>query len=149
MDGFEIEMVPPEMREMFTPIATKLATEIQMTEEQKAQAVERSMKLQSDPDFLAQVMEVAEKTFAEADADSDKVLNEAEFINFIGLMKTSAEQRNDHVPDYTPEQMKMAYAAINKLNDKKEGLTLDEIVIGRMMVNILVQEMAMAAAANK
>ena len=33
MDGFDIEMVPPEMREIFTPIATKIATEITMSEE--------------------------------------------------------------------------------------------------------------------
>ena len=38
-------------------------------------------------------MEVAEKTFNEADADSDNLLNEAEFTNFIGLMKTSAAER--------------------------------------------------------
>ena len=39
------DMVPPEMREIFTPLAQKLATTLTMTEEQKAQAVERSMKL--------------------------------------------------------------------------------------------------------
>ena len=140
----DFDMVPPEMREIFAPLAAKLATTLTMTEEQKAQAVERSMKLQSDPAFMAQVMEVAEKTFAEADADKDGVLNEAEFINFVGLMKANADQRNDFVPNYTEEQMKDAYAAVNKVNPAKEGLSLDEIVIGRFITNMLVQEMAMA-----
>ena len=140
----DFDMVPPEMREIFAPLAAKLETTLTMTEEQKAQAVERSMKLQTDPAFMAQVMEVAEKTFAEADADKDGVLNEAEFINFVGLMKANADQRNDFVPNYTEEQMKEAYAAVNKVNPAKEGLSLDEIVIGRFITNMLVQEMAMA-----
>ena len=140
----DFDMVPPEMREIFAPLAVKLASTLTMTEEQKAQAVERSMKLQTDPAFMAQVMEVAEKTFAEADADKDGVLNEAEFINFVGLMKANADQRNDFVPNYTEEQMKEAYAAVNKVNPAKEGLSLDEIVIGRFITNMLVQEMAMA-----
>ena len=37
--------VPPEMKEIFMPLVTKLAAEIQQTPEQKAAAMERAMKL--------------------------------------------------------------------------------------------------------
>ena len=40
---------------------------------------------------MAQVMEVAENTFAQADANKDGVLDEAEFIAFVGLMKANAD----------------------------------------------------------
>ena len=42
------------------------------------------------------------------------------------------------MPDYTPEHIKEAYAAVNKLNPEKQGVTLDEIVIARLMVNMLI-----------
>ena len=45
--------------------------------------------------------------------------------------------------------MKEAYAAVNKVNPDKDGLSLDEIVIGRFITNMLVQEMGMAAAGEE
>ena len=80
--NFDI-VVPPDLKEVFQPLAIELASSLKMTDEQKVQAAERSARLQSDPEFLAQVMEVAEKTFAEADADNDGLLSEGEFVNFV------------------------------------------------------------------
>ena len=116
-----------------------------MTDEQKANAAERSARLQSDPEFLAQVMEAAEKTFSEADANNDGLLTEEEFVSFVAAMKASADARGDYVPDYSKEQLAAAYAATNKIEPGKEGLALEEIVTARFIVNVLVQELAMAA----
>ena len=120
-----------------------------MTDEQKAQAAERSAKLQSDPEFLAQVMGVAEKAFSEADANNDGLLSEEEFVSFVTAMKASAAERGDFVPDYTKEQLAAAYKATNTIEPAKEGLALEEILMARFIINVLVQEMATAAAAQQ
>ena len=120
-----------------------------MTDEQKAQAAERSAKLQSDPEFLAQVMGFAEKAFSEADANNDGLLSEEEFVNFVMAMKASAAERGDFVPDYTKEQLAAAYKATNTIEPAKEGLALEEILMARFIINVLVQEMATAAAAQQ
>ena len=78
--------LPAEMKEIFMPLVTKLASELKLTEEQKSQAMERSLKLQSDPAFMAMIMEIAEKTFAAADENKDGLLNEAEFMKFVQLL---------------------------------------------------------------
>ena len=88
-------------------------------------------------------MEVAEKTFAEADVDNDGLLSEGEFVNFVQAMKASAAERGDFVPDYTPEQLAAAYAATNKIEPGKQGLALEEIVTARFIINVLIQELAM------
>ena len=41
------------------------------------------------------------------------------------------------MPDYTPEQLKLAYECVNKLNKEKDGVSLDEVVMGRFIVNVL------------
>ena len=120
-----------------------------MTDEQKAQAAERSAKLQSDPEFLAQVMGFAEKACGEADANNDGLLSEEEFVNFVMAMKASAAERGDFVPDYTKEQLAAAYKATNTIEPAKEGLALEEILMARFIINVLVQEMATAAAAQQ
>ena len=45
--------VPPEMKEIFMPLVTKLANEVQQIPEQKAASMERTMKLQTDAVFMA------------------------------------------------------------------------------------------------
>ena len=95
--------VPPEMKEIFMPLVTKLATEIQQTPEQKAAAMERAMKLQTDAAFMAMIMEICEKAVAQADEDKDGLLNEAEFLKFVQMMKENEAERQDVMPDYTAE----------------------------------------------
>ena len=41
------------------------------------------------------------------------------------------------MPDYTPEQLKLAYECVNKLNKEKDGVSLDEVVMGRFIVNVM------------
>ena len=79
--------VPPEMKEIFMPLVTKLGSELNLTAEQKSQAMERTLKLQTDPAFMAMIMEIAEKTFGAADENKDGLLNEAEFMKFVQLLK--------------------------------------------------------------
>ena len=157
MEGFDIEFdmggeesleISPEMRELFTPIAVQLATQVQMTDEQKMAAVERDQKMKSDPEFLSQVMEIAQKTFDEADVNNLGILNEDEFINFVGMMRANAEERSDFVPEYSNEQMQAMYAAVNRLDQSADGLALDDIVTARFIVNSLLGELALAAAAG-
>ena len=142
-------VVPPDLRATFEPLAKDLASSVKMTDEQKAQAAERSAKLQTDPEFLAQVMGFAEKAFAEADANNDGLLSEEEFVNFVSAMKASAAERGDFVPDYTKEQLAAAYKAINTIEPAKEGLALEEILMARFIINVLVQELAAAAAGQQ
>ena len=78
--------VPPEMKEIFMPLVTKLGSELNLTAEQKSQAMERTLKLQTDPAFMAMIMEIAEKTFSAADENKDGLLNEAEFLKFVQLL---------------------------------------------------------------
>ena len=94
-------------------------------------------------------MEVAEKTFAEADGNNDGLLTEAEFVNFVGMMKASAEERGDYVPDYSAEQLAAAYAATNKIDVGKDGLALEDVVTARFIVNVLIMELATAAAGQQ
>ena len=49
--------------------------------------MERTLKLQTDPAFMAMIMEIAEKTFSAADENKDGLLNEAEFLKFVQLLK--------------------------------------------------------------
>ena len=86
-------VVPPEIREALGEFAIRLNNELGLTAEQKQAALERSMKLQSDPDFMQKIIEAVEKGFAEADANSNGVLTADEFITFIALMKAGAAER--------------------------------------------------------
>ena len=104
--------VPSEMKEMFMPLVTKLAAELPQTPEQKAAAMERALKLQTDETFMAMIMEIAEKTFTAADENKDGLLDETEFLKFCQMMKENAGERQDVMPEYTAEQLKMAYGCV-------------------------------------
>ena len=52
---------------------------------------------------MAMIMEICEKAVAQADEDKDGLLNEAEFLKFVQMMKENEAERQDVMPDYTAE----------------------------------------------
>lgn len=55
-------------------------------------------------------------------------------------MKDYEAERQNVLPDYMAEQLKLAYSCVNQLNKDRGGVDLGEIVIGRMIATALAME---------
>ena len=109
-------------------------------EEQKKKMVERAEKIGSDPDFAKAVQADAMKNFTEADANNDGVLDEAEFMVFFQKAKEDTSERADFIPDYTEDQLKAGYEAMNKITPDKDGVVLTDIIKGRKALAMLMKQ---------
>ena len=123
VESSKVESIDPAVIEIMKNYAQYFKENNQPTEEQKAKMAEE--------EFMKSVKVEAERIFLECQPNENKRLLEAGFVDFYKKQKTSTDELGGYLPDYTDEQIKKAYEALNKINTEKDGVDLQEIMIGR------------------
>ena len=104
------------------------------TPEQYAADSEKTKKFLTDEEFKAEKMAEMQKAFTDADANSDGLLDEAEFLNWAQALKDLAKGRGDYTDEREGVDKKW-YDFSNAVTPDTNGASMQDffVVMGAAM----------------